>query len=127
MINGQEKSHCFVPPFCDRINRVKYREWLSMSDKIDQVFDLLEKVYTELQDTKKELKTDIHRIETIIENEIKPDIKTLYELQIQTNKKLEEHDRRFDTLETKVDALSAKTLRHSYDIGALKRREDRKI
>ncbi|MDH7567643.1 MAG: hypothetical protein QHH06_14445, partial [Clostridiales bacterium] len=76
-----------------------------MSDKIDQVFDLLEKVYTELQDTKKELKTDIHRIETIIENEIKPDIKTLYELQIQTNKKLEEHDRRFDTLETKVDAL----------------------
>ncbi|MCR4437174.1 MAG: hypothetical protein NUV41_15330 [Eubacteriales bacterium] len=105
-----------------------------MSDKIDQVFDLLEKVYTELQDTKaelkdtrKELKNDIHKIELVIENEIKPDIKTLYELQIQTNKKLEEHDRRFDTLETKVDALSAKTLRHSYDIGALKRREDRKI
>ncbi|MDH7567894.1 MAG: hypothetical protein QHH06_15780, partial [Clostridiales bacterium] len=83
-----------------------------MSDKIDQVFDLLEKVYTELQDTKaelkdtrKELKNDIHKIELVIENEIKPDIKTLYELQIQTNKKLEEHDRRFDTLETKVDAL----------------------
>jgi len=89
-----------------------------MSEKIDQVFDLLEKVYTELQDTKKEVKSDIHRIETIIENDIKPDIKTLYEAQVQTNehleridKKLEEHDRRFDTLETKVDALTAKTLR----------------
>lgn len=102
-----------------------------MSDKIDQVFDLLEKVYTELQDTRKELKGDIKRIELCIENEIKPDIKTLYEVQVQTNehlvridKKLEDHDRRFDSLEVKVDALAAKTLRHSYDIGALKRRKE---
>lgn len=101
-----------------------------MSEKIDQVFDLLEKVYTELQDTKKEVKENSHQISklaAVIENEIKPDMKTLYELQVQTNKKLEEHDRRFDTLETKVDELSAKTLRHSYEIGALKRREDRSI
>jgi len=53
------------------------------------------------------------------------DIKTLYELQVQTTKKLQEHDKRFDAIETKIDALSTKTLRHSYDIGALKRREDR--
>lgn len=105
-----------------------------MSDKIDQVFDLLEKVYTELQDTKTELKQDIRKIEMVLENEIKPNIKTLFEAQVQTNehlvsidKKLEEHDRRFDILETKVDALSAKTLRQSYEIGAIKRKEARGI
>lgn len=99
-----------------------------MSDKIDQVFDLLEKVYTELQETKKEVKENsrhITKLETVIENEIKPDMKTLYEVQVQINKKLEEHDGRFDVLETKVDTLSAKTLRHSFEIGAIKRREDR--
>lgn len=108
-----------------------------MSEKINQVFDLLEKVYTELQDTKKEVRENNHQISklaAVIENEIKPDMKTLYEAQVQTNehleridRKLEEHDKRFDVLETKVDALSAKTLRHSYEIGALKRREDRSI
>ena len=99
-----------------------------MSDKIDQVFDLLEKVYTELQETKKEVKENSHQITklaAVIENEIKPDLKTLYEVQVQTNEHLERHDGRFDVLETKVDALSTKTLRHSFEIGALKRREDR--
>jgi hypothetical protein len=105
-----------------------------MSEKIDQVFDLLEKVYIEIKDTKFELKNDIQRIENdvhklqvVVENEIKPDIKTLYELQLQTNKKLEEHDKRFDTIENKIDVLSAKSLRHSYDIGALKRRDRKGI
>lgn len=52
------------------------------AEKIDQVFDLLEKVYTELQDTKKEVRENSHQISklaAVIENEIKPDIKTLYE------------------------------------------------
>ncbi len=74
-----------------------------MSDKIDQVFDLLEKVYTELQETKKEVQENtrhITKLEAVLENEIKPDLKTLYEVQVQTNEHLERHDRRFDVLET---------------------------
>lgn len=102
-----------------------------MSDKIDKVYELLEKVYIELQDTKielqdtkKEVKDNglrIGKLETIIENDIKPDIKALYQIQVNTINKLEDHDKRFDKLEEKVDALTAKTLRHSYDIGAIKR------
>ena len=136
-----------------------------MNETIDKVFDLLEKVYIELQDFKDEtraefkglkgelqefknetkaefkgikgelqetkaevkgLKADVNRIEVIIENEIKPDIKMLFGAQVQTNKKLEEHDQRFDFLENKFDMLSAKVLRHSYEIGALKRKEKNK-
>ena len=107
----------------------------SLSDKIDQVFDLLEKVYVELQETKREVQETqkevkensrhITKLEAVIENEIKPDLKTFYEVQVQMNEHLERHDKRFDVLETKVDALSTKTLRHSFEIGALKRREDR--
>ena len=67
----------------------------------------------------------ITKLAAVIENEIKPDLKTLYEVQVQTNEHLERHDGRFDVLETKVDALSTKTLRHSFEISALKRREDR--
>jgi DNA repair ATPase RecN len=113
-----------------------------MSDKIDKLYDLVEKVYIELQDTKGELKSTkselkddirrvenkVTRIETILENEIKPDIKTLYKCQVQAFKKLEEHDKRFDSqdksieeLRIEVRALSAKTQRHSYEIGAIKR------
>jgi len=134
-----------------------------MSDKIDKVFDLLEKIYLELQDTKTEfrgemqglktdlqgemqglktelrgemqglkteLKNDIMKMNIVLENEIKPNIKLLFEAQSQTNehlasidKKLEGHDRRFDVLEIKVDALAAKTQRNSYEIGAIKRKE----
>lgn len=100
-----------------------------MSDKTDQIFDLLEKVYTELQetkttlqetrtelhDTKTMLRNDIKKIEITLEHEIKPDIKTLYELQVNINNKLEDHDRRFDTLEIKMD-------RHGQEIGAMKRK-----
>ena len=115
-----------------------------MSDKIDQVFDLLEKVYvelqgtkadlnetrTELRETRTELKNDIKKIDITIENDIKPKIEALFEAQdianrqiMNINKKLEEHDRRFDILDVKVDALSNKSKKHSYDIGLLKRRE----
>ncbi|MDP4092086.1 MAG: hypothetical protein Q8920_01850 [Bacillota bacterium] len=39
------------------------------------------------------------KIESSIENQVRPDIKTLYECQVQTIKKLEEHDVRFDKIE----------------------------
>lgn len=100
-----------------------------MSDKTDQIFDLLEKVYTELHETKTELhdtkttlRNDIKKIEITLEHEIKPDIKTLYELQVNINNKLEDHDRRFDMLEIKIDRLEAKSLRHGHEIGAMKRK-----
>lgn len=88
-----------------------------MSDKADKVFDLVEKVYIELQDTRKELQdTKIElsarldkveqgqkRLETVIENDIKTDINALYDGYRQVYEKLQEHDRRFDTLESKLE------------------------
>jgi hypothetical protein len=74
-----------------------------MSDKIDKVFDLLEKVYTELQDTKNE----VRKLGTIIENDIKPDIKAVYQLQTDVVVKLDNHDLRLKVIEESVGNLSA--------------------
>ena len=84
-----------------------------MSDKMDKVYDLLEKMYIELQETKQEVKETSKRIsniekgqlrlETTIENEIRPSIKLLFEGQTRIFEKLEEHDHRFDILEEKLE------------------------
>jgi len=90
----------------------------------DKIFNLLEKVYIELQETKAELKAEIAetkaelkadvksvrdeladtkkevtKIGLIIENEIRPNIKLLFEVQTDIMSKLEEHDKRFDNIE----------------------------
>lgn len=75
----------------------------------DKIFNLLEKVYIELQDTKKE----VSKIGVIIENEIRPDIKGLYEAQSNILAKLEEHDKRFDIIEAKLE-------RHDVEIRVIK-------
>ena len=93
----------------------------------DKIYNLLEKVYIELQDTKSELKgtkndvsnlssdvsklssdvskisSDVSKISLTIENEIKPNIKLLFETQTHILTKLEEHDKRFDAIDKKLD------------------------
>jgi ribosome recycling factor len=65
-------------------------------NKEDQIFDLLERLYIELQDTKKELKEDISNVRTELKEEIsnvrielKEDIKILNDNQMILFDKLE--------------------------------------
>lgn len=84
-----------------------------MNNNEDKIYNLLEKVYLELQDTKKDVSKldkglskidkEVSKIRIAIENEIKPDIKSLFETQSQIIEKLEEHDKRFDSIEAKLE------------------------
>ena len=76
----------------------------------DRVFDLLEKVYIELQETKKEVKDDIKnlsnriiKIEILIENSIAVKINSLFEAQMVTNEKLAKVEQKIDKISQKVD------------------------
>lgn len=83
----------------------------------DKVFDLLEKVYIELQNTKTEFKSDIEdikgdlnsinnrltKIEIKMENEVKNKLDLLYEPQVDTNIRLDSLDKKMDELTEKVD------------------------
>lgn len=72
----------------------------------DKIYNLLEKVYIEVQDTKNRvtnIEQKLTKVELIIENEIRPDIKGLYDTQSQVLTKLEEHDKRFDSIEAKLE------------------------
>ncbi len=89
----------------------------------DKVFDLLEKVYIELQNTKTEFKCDMKdikgdlnsinnrltKIEIEMENEVKNKLDLLYESQVDTN-------RRLDSLENKMDELTEKVDQHDLKI-----------
>lgn len=82
----------------------------------DKIYDLLEKVYIELQSSKKELKQDIVNIEnrlTKIEMKIEHDISnkfdSIYEAQTGTNKRL-------DSIENTLINLSEKVDRHDIRI-----------
>lgn len=70
-----------------------------MGNSDEKIYNLLEKVYVELQDTKKE----VTKIGIIVENEIRPNIKLLFETQTQILAKQEEHDKRFDNIEKKLE------------------------
>lgn len=79
----------------------------------DKTFELLEKMYAdikgELNDIKTELskkadKTDIIRIE----NEHGQKLDALFDGYKQLHEKQEEHDKRFDRIEAKLDNLSLK-------------------
>lgn len=62
-----------------------------MNNNEDKIYNLLEKVYLELQDTKKDVSIigkEVSKIGVVIENEIKPDIKSLFEIQSQILDKL---------------------------------------
>ncbi len=83
----------------------------------DKAFDLLEKVYIELQDTKKEVKKDISDVkkdiknlnnrviktEILIENSIALQINSLFEAQMITNEKLGRVEKKLEEISQKVD------------------------
>ncbi|NMA48488.1 MAG: hypothetical protein GX947_01750 [Tissierellia bacterium] len=61
-------------------------------NKEDRIFDLLEKLYVELQDARRELKDEIQEAKTDLEDtkkELKTDIKTLSDNQMKIFDKLE--------------------------------------
>ncbi len=83
-------------------------------EKIDKVLDLIEMLYFELQETRNGLcceiqetrnglKKDINKIQITLENEIKPDIKYLYEGYSQIYVKLENMENKVDYIAQKVD------------------------
>lgn len=93
-----------------------------MSD-IDKIYNLLEKVYVELQDTKKEVKGNsqrldsleegqkkldnvISKIETTLEHDIKVNLQVLHERAGNNTTKLENHTERLETIENKIDVLA---------------------
>lgn len=90
----------------------------------DKIFELLEKMYVdikgELNDIKTELskkadKTDIVRIE----NEHGQKLDALFDGYKQLHEKQEEHDKRFDRIETKLDNLSIKVNSHDSKLEVL--------
>lgn len=85
------------------------REVYPMVNNEDKIFNLLEKVYVDLQDTKNE----VSKIGMVIENEIRPNLKVLFETQTQILTKLEEHDKRFDSIDKKLE-------RHDVEIRVIK-------
>ena len=86
-----------------------------MSD-IDKIYNLLEKVYVELQDTKKEVKGNSQRldsleegqkkIETIMEHDVKTNLQALHERAGDNNVKLGDHTERLESIENKIDILA---------------------
>ncbi len=76
----------------------------------EKVFDLLEKVYIELQDTKKELKQDIKcidsrltKLEIKIENDISQKISALYEDREIVHDRLSKIEDKLDRIDNKIE------------------------
>jgi tetrahydromethanopterin S-methyltransferase subunit G len=80
----------------------------------DKVFNLLEKMYSEIQEGFKKVDTRLTKIETTLETNVKPDIKLSLQGFIDTNEKL-------TSIETKVDNLGAKIETHDVEINVIKR------
>jgi len=84
----------------------------------DTTFELLTKLYSEFSEFKSDMnnfREDItekvqnnsnHLIR--LENELKNDIKALYDGYILTYEKLQEHDKRFDAHDKRFDAIESK-------------------
>lgn len=77
----------------------------------DKVFNLLEKMYSEMNDKfdkvhdeLKSLKDGQTKISMAIEHDIKPSIKMLYDEVVSVKEKLVEHDMRFDKIESKIES-----------------------
>lgn len=86
----------------------------------DKTFELLTKMYSEFSEFRKEtadrlssLENGQKKIENILENDIKSDIKTLYDGYKQTYEKV-------SSLENKVDSLSNKIERQEVEIKVIK-------
>jgi hypothetical protein len=71
----------------------------------DKSFELLSKLYSQFTEFRSETNKRFTKLETIIENDIKPDLKAVYKIQSDTIKKLDEHDQRFDEIDGKLENL----------------------
>ncbi len=87
----------------------------------DRVLSMLEKIYEELQDTKKELKADILTIEMKIEDEISDKIKALYDHREIANSKLDEIHEKVDKFHLDINNLTLKVVQSDSQIVELKR------
>jgi hypothetical protein len=75
----------------------------------DKIYDLPEKVYIELQESKKDLKNDIEKIdarltkiELKIEHDVTNKIGSLYEAQTQTNEQLKSITDKLEDMSQKI-------------------------
>lgn len=87
----------------------------------DKVFNLLEKMYAEMNERFdgvgkeiKELRQGQIKIESILENEVKPDIKLALQGYHDTNEKL-------TAIEQKLEAIESKIETHDVEISVIKR------
>ena len=85
-------------------------------NKEDQIYDLLERLYIELQDTKKELKEDILSVRT----ELKEDIKVLNDNQMIIFDKLEKIGSDVETIKEDLADVQTITASNYRDIVRLK-------
>lgn len=85
-------------------------------NKEDQIYDLLERLYIELQDTKKELKEEISGVRT----ELKEDIKVLNDNQMIIFDKLEKIGSDVETIKEDLADVQTITASNYRDIVRLK-------
>ena len=85
-------------------------------NKEDKIFDLLEKLYIEVQDTKKELKEDILNVRT----ELKEDIKILNDNQMLIFNKLEKMGTDIESIKEDMSDVQMITASNYKDIVRLK-------
>lgn len=78
----------------------------------DKSFELLTQMYSELKEFRKEASNRLTKIETIIENDIKPDIKAclegyqmVYEMQKLQEKQLESIDRKLEKHDVEIRVI----------------------
>ena len=89
----------------------------------DKIFDLIEKMYVDL---KNEIRTLSDKVETIgnqttkLENKLDNNSKALFDGYNLVYEKLQEHDKRFDSLESKVDNINAKVEKQEVEIRVIK-------
>ena len=75
----------------------------------DKTFELLEKMYVEFSEFRKETKNDLQGLKNDIvriENEHGQKLDALFDGYKQLHGKQDEHDKRFDRIEAKLDNLS---------------------
>ncbi|MDD4296929.1 MAG: hypothetical protein PHC69_08220 [Ruminiclostridium sp.] len=79
----------------------------------DKIFDLMEKMYVDLKNEIRTVGNQVAKVELIIENDVKPDIKIALERYQAVSEKL-------TTLEQKIDNLTAKVENHDIEIAEIK-------
>ncbi len=96
----------------------------------DKTFELLEKMYSDFTGLKKDMtkfrqetNTRLDKVEghiTRIENEHGKKLDALFDGYKQTYEKLQDHDKRFDDVEGKLDNLSIRVTSHDLKLEVLK-------